>query len=55
VKRTAWPAIFNCNVCDLDLDEDEVREVPDFPYNFDLDLDLDGEHWEPDEDYIRGR
>jgi len=53
VKRTAWPAIFNCNVCDLDLDEDELREVPGFPYS--VDLDLDGEDWEPDEDYIRGR
>jgi hypothetical protein len=53
VKRTAWPAIFNCNVCDLDLEEDELREVPDFPYSFDLDL--DDEDWEPDEDYIRGR
>lgn len=50
VKRTAWPVVFNCNVCGIDLEEDELREVSEFPHS--LELELDSEDWEPDEDYL---
>ncbi len=41
--KTAWPLFFNCNVCGLDLEQDEVREVDEFPYSIDLELDFDEE------------
>lgn len=53
--RTAYPFGFECPVCKLDLDAEQLGGF-DFPSEFELEPDdnppLD---WEPDEDYFRDR
>lgn len=58
VQRSAIPVEFECAVCELHLEGDELDEVASFPEYFQLDPDTDppeAEGWEPDEDWMRGR
>jgi hypothetical protein len=55
VERTAYPMIFECPVCSLELHGDELLEM-DFPTEIELEPDADPyPDWEPDEDWLRGR
>jgi hypothetical protein len=55
VDRTALPFHFECAVCGLELEDDELLET-DFPREIELEPDTDpAEAWEPDEDLWRDR
>jgi hypothetical protein len=52
-SRTAWPHVFECSVCNLYLEGQELREFSEIPQF--IELPLENEDYEPDEDYLRGR
>ena len=57
-SRTAYPFAFECPVCGLELENEELPEIPDFPDHVELDPDedpIEARDWEPDEDLWRGR
>lgn len=55
VDRTALPLLFQCGVCGLELEDDELLET-DFRREIELEPDTDpAEAWEPDEDLWRDR
>jgi hypothetical protein len=57
VNRTAYPQLFECMVCRLELEADELEEF-DFLTEIELEPDTDPREirdWEPDEDYLRDR
>lgn len=54
-SRTAYPVAFECPVCQLGLEGDELLEF-DFPNDIEIEPeDADEELFEPDEDLYRGR
>jgi hypothetical protein len=54
-ERTAYPVLFECPVCRLSLQDDELRQF-DFPQEIELQPNENPyEDWEPDEDEFRGR
>ncbi len=55
VDRAALPFLFQCGVCGLELEDDELLEAA-FPREIELEPDTDpAEAWEPDEDLWRDR
>ncbi|MEU0150325.1 hypothetical protein [Micromonospora fulviviridis] len=53
--RLAYPFIFECLVCELELEDEELLEV-DFPMEIELEPNHDPyADYEPDEDWFRGR
>ena len=53
--RSAYPYMFECPVCGLSLEDDELRQL-DFPQEIELEpIENPYEDWEPDEDEFRGR
>ncbi len=56
VFPTAYPFTFECAVCGLDVEGDELHEF-DFPMEIELELEDEPTEpdWEPDEDLLRGR
>ncbi|MDG4818275.1 hypothetical protein O7628_22590 [Micromonospora sp. WMMD956] len=53
--RTAYPFFFECPVCELELEEEELAEL-DYPMEIELDPNSDPySNYEPDEDWVRGR
>jgi hypothetical protein len=54
-SRTAYPSIFECPVCELELEEEELAEF-DYPMEIELEPNNDPySDYEPDEDWFRGR
>ena len=54
VRRTAHPFAFECPVCELTLQSDELLEM-NFPTEIELEPEDPYETYEPDEDLFRGR
>ncbi|QKW14260.1 hypothetical protein [Verrucosispora sp. NA02020] len=53
--RAAYPSTFECPVCDLDLQEEELAEF-DYPMEIELEANSDPySDYEPGEDWFRGR
>jgi len=58
VHLSAVPVEFECPVCDLRLEAEELEEIPSFPEFIQLDPDTspyEADGLEPDEDWVRGR